>query len=107
MSAAEEPAVCLQAVSHDPAPAVSARGRQHLNRAFEAVEGMGFSGHHDFERLVVIVSTQLTGRHGVTLSGKNRRLRQIRLRLTRLPMDTRTTRKKTAGSAVVLPWRGA
>src|SRR5574338_899686 len=66
--AAEEPPVRLHAVADDAAPAVCARRRQHLNRTLERVERMYAVAHRDRERLVVIVATQLAGRHGALSS---------------------------------------
>jgi hypothetical protein len=48
--------VHLDAVSDDPAIAMLAYGRDRLNRAFEAIEGMPDAGRNQFESFVVIVA---------------------------------------------------
>jgi hypothetical protein len=53
----------LHAVPDDHAPAVSAPGRQSMDRAFETVEHMPFIAHHYFERLVIVISTDFTLGH--------------------------------------------
>src|SRR5688572_26939687 len=63
MVAAEHAPVLLQAVPDDPGAAVRAGGCQRLDRAFEAVEGVGLPGHHHLEGLVVIVTAAFASRH--------------------------------------------
>src|SRR5688500_11331082 len=62
--ATKHPALRLQSVSHDPAPAVRTFRRQRVDRALEAVEGVRLAGHHDLERLVVLVATGFAALHG-------------------------------------------
>src|SRR5688572_10002096 len=54
--AAEHAAVVLVAVAYNLAAAVLALGREHMNGAFETVEGMGLAAHPDFKTLVVVVA---------------------------------------------------
>ena len=58
MGAAIKFAIDLGSMSDDAAAAMRALGRQGLDRAFEAVEDIGFIAHKDGERLVVIISAQ-------------------------------------------------
>ena len=65
MRAAVETAIGLDAVTDDPAFAVFACRRQHVDGAFEAVEDVCRAiDRSDFERLVVRVSAELAGCHG-------------------------------------------
>src|SRR5262245_18582421 len=61
--AAEEGAVLLEPVADDADAAVLAGRRQRMDRAFEAVEGVGGTVHADLKRLVVVVSAGFTSRH--------------------------------------------
>src|SRR5215472_8312252 len=63
MLAAEEGAVLLQAVTDDADAAVLAGRRQRMDRAFEAVEGVGGTVHAHLKCLVVVVSTGFTSGH--------------------------------------------
>src|SRR4029077_2415567 len=56
MLAAEENPFLLESVAHDADAASLAFWRQRMDRAFEAVEGMGGTVHAHLERLVVVVS---------------------------------------------------
>src|SRR5688572_4269902 len=56
MLAAEIGALLFEPVTEDTDPAVLAGWRQRMDRAFEAVEGMGRAVHADLEALVVVVS---------------------------------------------------
>lgn len=56
MGAAIKFSTYLGSMSDDAAAAMRARGRQGLDRAFEAIEDMGFIPHLDGERFVVIIS---------------------------------------------------
>src|ERR1051325_7174038 len=56
MVAAEEAAVLLQPVADDLHAAMLAGGRELVDRALEAVEGMAPAGLRDRESLVVIVA---------------------------------------------------
>src|SRR5690606_35385287 len=61
--AAEERAVCLEAVADDRRRTDRA-ARCHLrDRALETVEGVGPAAHRDLERLVVAVATLIAGGH--------------------------------------------
>jgi hypothetical protein len=55
-------------MSDDPTTAMVALGRQGVNRAFEAVKRMRFSGHHHFEAFVVVISTNFALCHDWLLS---------------------------------------
>ena len=64
ISAAENSATaCLDTVSNNLAPAVFALRSHYLNGAFETVENVGFAARSDLERLIVIVTAQLTPSH--------------------------------------------
>jgi hypothetical protein len=67
--ATEEVAAHLDAVADHLAAAVLANRSNGMNRALEAVEDVPGAGRHDFEALVVIVTTDLTSRHFSPLSG--------------------------------------
>src|SRR5512132_1142773 len=61
--AAEVPVRRLHAVSDNPAPAMAARRREHVNRAFEAVEGVRAAASSHGETLVVIVTAMVATSH--------------------------------------------
>ena len=64
VDAAEEPARRdLDTVADDPASAVAAGGREHVNRTLETVERMCRVAHRDGEALVVIVSAMIAAGH--------------------------------------------
>src|SRR5258708_23467260 len=63
MVAAEEAAVLLQPVADDLHLAVLARGRELVDRALEAVEGVAPAALRDRERLVVVVAAGFALRH--------------------------------------------
>src|SRR6476620_7172433 len=63
MLAAEENPFLLESVAHDMDAARLAFWRQRMDRAFEAVEGMGGTVHAHLERLVVVVSARFTSGH--------------------------------------------
>lgn len=65
MVATEEGTVLLQSVADNAHAAHLAGGRQRLDGAFEAVEGMGLARLHHLERLVVVVSAGFALSHGV------------------------------------------
>src|SRR5215831_20368444 len=69
MLAAEEGAVLLESVADDADAAVLAGRRQRMDRALEAVEGVGGTVHADLKRLVVVVSTDFTSGHGNLATG--------------------------------------
>src|SRR5262245_8955469 len=69
MLAAEEGAVLLESVADDADAAVLAGRRQRMDRALEAVEGVGGTVHADLKRLVVVVSTGFTSGHGNLATG--------------------------------------
>jgi hypothetical protein len=56
MGAAIKRSTAFDSMSDDAAATVRTCGRQRLDRAFEAIENMGFSPHLDGERFVVIIS---------------------------------------------------
>lgn len=60
-------AVMLHSVPDDGAATVGAGGRQHLNRAFEAVEGVCLAVHHDLERFGIVVPAGFAFSHFVPL----------------------------------------
>src|ERR1700754_3385289 len=64
MLAAEEGAVLFEAVTDDADAAVLAGWRQRVDRAFEAVEGVGGAVHAHLKRLVVLVSARFASGHG-------------------------------------------
>src|SRR5262245_52370727 len=64
--AAEHPVVLLQPVADDARAAMGAGGRQRLDRALEAVEGMGLAGHHHLEGFVVIIAASFASRHAAS-----------------------------------------
>jgi hypothetical protein len=55
--------VRLDAVANDLALAMSARRRDGVNRAFEAIEDVCATADSNFETLVVFVSADLASRH--------------------------------------------
>jgi len=63
MRAAEKAAAGFDAVADDFAPAVIATGSQGMNRAFETVKVMRYAIDHNFNGLVILVSTGFTTVH--------------------------------------------
>src|SRR5690606_23797361 len=61
---AEHAAILLHAMADDAAGAMLAAWCHRLDRAFEAVEGHGSPGHHNVERLVVVVPALSAACHG-------------------------------------------
>jgi hypothetical protein len=61
--AAEEGLVRLNAVSDDPAAAVSADGRQFVDRAFERIENVMVPRRHDLKRQVIVIPANFTFSH--------------------------------------------
>jgi hypothetical protein len=59
----ENVSVRFDAVAHDPTIAVRANRRQRVDCALEAVEGVTFSAHDDFKRLVIFVLANFAYRH--------------------------------------------
>jgi len=57
MNAAEDLSVCFNAVSDDSAVAMRANGRQRVDRALEAVEGVVFAANDYFKCLIIFIST--------------------------------------------------
>ena len=69
MGAAEENTIGLDAVTDDPALAMIARGREHMNRAFETIEDVrGAVAGSNLERLIVRVAAEFAGCHGLSPS---------------------------------------
>src|SRR6476659_105039 len=64
VGAAVEGVVRFDAVTDDLAAAVLADGRETMNGAFEAVEGMGPARGDDLEGEVVVVPADFTHGHG-------------------------------------------
>src|SRR3954470_96720 len=64
VGAAEELAVRLDAVADDLAAAVLAHRGHLVDRTLEAVEGVPRAGRDHLERLVVLIATDFTRRHG-------------------------------------------
>src|SRR5215470_283610 len=67
MRAAEDPARRLHAVTDHAAPAVLTRGRQRVDRAFEAIVRTGDAVEADLHRLRVLASTHYAACHGALL----------------------------------------
>jgi len=63
VGAAEHRSVGFDAVTDDRASAVLTARRQGMDRALERVERVLLASGHDLERLVVLVSADLAGRH--------------------------------------------
>lgn len=66
MLAAEEGALLLEAVTDDTDAAMRAGRRQRMDRAFEAVEGVGLAALDHLKRLVVIVPAGFADCHDTT-----------------------------------------
>src|SRR5690606_1081569 len=58
----------LDAVADDAAATMRAGRRHRVDRALEAVEHMGLAAAYHFERLVVVVAANFTGRHDSLLA---------------------------------------
>jgi hypothetical protein len=67
MGAAINSAVRFDAVTNDAAIAMVATWREQLDRAFEAIEGVGLAGGRDVECFVVVISTNCTVSHDALL----------------------------------------
>jgi hypothetical protein len=63
MDAAEDLSIGFHAMPHDPAVAVWADWRQRVDRAFEAIECVMFSGYDHFKRLVIFIFANLACSH--------------------------------------------
>ena len=63
MRAAKKSTVGFHAMSDDAAAAMRTRWRQHLDRAFEAVESVRLAVYDDLERFVVVVPALLACCH--------------------------------------------
>ena len=63
MNAAIDLPIGFHTVPHDPAVAVRADRRQCVDRAFEAIECVMFSGYDHFKRLVIIILANFAFRH--------------------------------------------
>src|SRR5262249_51263759 len=64
MRTAEDRAVLLHAVAHDVGAAARACRRHPLDRAFEAVEGVGHAVHDHLKRLVIVIAAGFASGHG-------------------------------------------
>jgi hypothetical protein len=51
-------------MADNPAIAMAAKGREHLDGALEAIEGMGLPVHRDVDALVIGISAAFTRFHG-------------------------------------------
>jgi hypothetical protein len=63
VDATEDVPVGLNSVTYDPAAAVCAGGRKCVNRALEAVEGLGCVSCANLEGFVIVVSADITDGH--------------------------------------------
>jgi hypothetical protein len=63
MVAAKERAVVFESVTDDADATVLAQRSQRVDRALEAVEGMGLAVHAHLESLVVVVAAGFTSGH--------------------------------------------
>jgi len=63
MNAAEDLSIGFHAMPHDPAVAVWADWRQRVDRAFEAIECVMFSGYDHFKRFVIFIFANLACSH--------------------------------------------
>jgi hypothetical protein len=63
VDAAENLSVRFDAVADYPAIAVRAHGRQRVDCAFEAIEGVALSADEHFKRLIVFVLANFACRH--------------------------------------------
>src|SRR5262249_29457899 len=69
MLAAEESAFLFEPMADDVDAAVLAGRRQRVDRALEAVEGVGRAVHAHLEGLVVVVAAGFASGHGDLVSG--------------------------------------
>jgi hypothetical protein len=74
MRATEKRAASLDPVADDPAPAVIALGRQHVNGAFEAIEIMRDAVHHDLDGFVIFVAATFARRAAMPIAFAERGL---------------------------------
>src|SRR5437016_7033546 len=63
IAAAEKCLIGFDAMTDDPAPAVSTHRRQFMDGAFETVEYMGISCRDYFKRKIIIVSADFASCH--------------------------------------------
>jgi hypothetical protein len=63
MNAAENFTLCFHAVPNNLAAALGTFRREHVNRALEGIERLGFTFVAHFERLIVIISAAITLGH--------------------------------------------
>jgi hypothetical protein len=63
MNAAIDLPIGFHTVPHDPAVAVRADRRQRVDRAFEAIECVMFSGYDHFKRLVIFILANFACSH--------------------------------------------
>ena len=63
MNAAIDLSIGFHTVPHDAAIAVRAHRRQRMNRAFEAIECVMFSGYDHFKRLVIFILANFACSH--------------------------------------------
>jgi hypothetical protein len=65
MLATKESTCFLQAMSDDPDSAMTTGWCEHVDGAFETIEGMRVSVHGDLKSLVVLIAAGFTGCHGL------------------------------------------
>ena len=65
MLATKESTCLLQTMSDDPDSAMTTGWCEHVDGAFETIEGMRISVHRDLKSLVVLISAGFTGCHGL------------------------------------------
>ena len=63
MNAAEHLSVVFHSMADDPASAMIAYGRQHMDRTFETIKRVGSSGEGYLKTLVIVIPASITNRH--------------------------------------------
>jgi hypothetical protein len=76
--AAENNFILLDAMPDDSAIAVRTNGSKLLDRAFEAIKGVGFVGNPHFKSLVIVVPALIASGHGSFLSPALRLINRLR-----------------------------
>jgi hypothetical protein len=64
MLATKESTCLLQTMSDDPDSAMTTGWCEHVDGAFETIEGMRVSVHRDLKSLVILIAAGFTGCHG-------------------------------------------
>jgi len=65
--ATEKRALCLDAMTDDPAATMGANGRKLMDRAFKAIEDMSVSSRNDLKAQVILIAAYFTTLHLVHL----------------------------------------